>query len=159
MVKLTYYDWGDAMIQEMREEYKEKMSRENHTYRICWKLYDELADLFCNEGPISEDFKTFLVQLEKQREEQYNRHYNWGCAMECGTVLDNQPEGELLTGQRMAAEARKSVEWVMKSYSEEMFMLWKLFCRVETYCRTQEAAYMCVLGMEETDKKNGIHPL
>lgn len=159
MVKLTYYDWGDAMIQEMREEYKEKMSRENHTYRICWKLYDELADLFCNEGPISEDFKTFLVQLEKQREEQYNRHYNWGCAMECGTVPDNQPEGELLTGQRMAAEARKSVERVMKSYSEEMFMLWKLFCRVEAYCRTQEAAYMCVLGMEETDKKNGIHPL
>ena len=158
MVKLTYYDWGDAMIQEMREEYKEKMSRENHTYRICWKLYDELADLFCNEGPISEDFKTFLVQLEKQREEQYNRHYNWGCAMECGTVPDNQPEGELLTGQRMAAEARKSVERVMKSYSEEMFMLWKLFCRVEAYCRTQEAAYMCVLGMEETDKKNGIHP-
>lgn len=66
MVKLTYYDWGDAMIQEMREEYKEKMSRENHTYRICWKLYDELTDLFCNESPISEDFKTFLVRLEKK---------------------------------------------------------------------------------------------
>ena len=99
------------------------------------------------------------MQLERQREEQYNRHYNWGCAMECGTVLDNQPEGEWIAGQRMAAEARKNVERVMKSYSEEMFMLWKLFCRVEAYCRTQEAAYMCVLGMEEAQKKNGIHPL
>lgn len=158
MVKLTYYDWGDAMIQEMREEYKEKMSRENHTYRICWKLYDELADLFCNEGPISEDFKTFLVQLEKQREEQYRRHYSWGCAMECGMVFDNQPDGDLIAGERTAA-AREKLEEVMKFYSAEMFMLWKLFCRVEAYCRTQEAAYMCVLGMEETDKKNGIHPL
>ena len=122
-------------------------------------MCDELIDLFCNEGPISEDFKTFLVQIERQREEQYNRNYSWGYAMECSAVLDNQPEGELGTGQRMEAEVRKSVERVMKSYSEEMFMLWKLFCRVETYCRTQEAAYMCVLGMEEPQKKNGIHPL
>ena len=147
------------MIQEMREEDKEKMSRENHTYRICWKLYGELTDLFCNESPISEDFKTFLVQLEKQRREQYKRHYIWGCAMECGTVLDNQPDGDLIAGERTTAAAREKLEEVMKFYSAEMFMLWKLFCCVEAYCCAQEAAYMCVLGMEEAEKKKGIHPL
>lgn len=77
--------------------------------------------------------------------------------MECGMVFDNQPDGDLIAGERTAA-AREKLEEVMKFYSAEMFMLWKLFCRVEAYCRTQEAAYMCVLGMEEAQKKNGIHP-
>lgn len=147
------------MILEMRKEYKEKMCLENHTYRICWMLCEELIDIIGKETPISEDFKAYLVLLEEQRKSQYKRHYDWGYTMEDGATFSNKPGHDMLEEKRRVETAKTKLGRVMKYYSEEMFKLWKLFCRVEAYCRAQEAAYMCVLGMEERDIKNGIHPL
>ena len=153
MVKLTYYNLGDAMIPEMSKEYKEKICRENHTYRICWRLYHELADIFSQETPIAEEFGAYLALLEQQRREQYRRYYEWGRTLADGTHLVTGTGNE--TG-----EDKQKLSQSMESYSEEMLVLWKLFCCAEGYCRIQEAAYMCVLGMEEEEsKKNGIHPL
>ena len=75
------------MIPEMRKEYKEKICRENHTYRICWRLYHELADIFSQETPIAEEFGAYPALLEQQRREQYGRYYEWGRALADGTHL------------------------------------------------------------------------
>ena len=147
------------MIPEMREEYKEKICGNNHIYRICWKLYDELADIMSKEVPISEELQEYLALLEEQRSKQYRRYYDWGHAAEHRTISSSKPEDDIIEEKRGIAAAKTKLGRVMKYYSEEMFKLWKLFCRVEAYCRAQEAAYMCVLGMEERDAKNGIHPL
>ena len=89
--------------------------------------------------------------LKQRRQKQYRRHYDWGRAMAKGTVLSGEPDHE-------PAEEKRNLEQLMKAYSEEMFMLWKLFCCAEEYCGLYEAAYMCALGIEE-EEKNGIHPL
>lgn len=160
-MKLTYHNCGDVMILEMRKEYKEKICLENHTYRICWMLYEELVDIIGKEALISEDFKAYLVLLEEQRKKQYKRHYEWGCAVGDRATFSNEPGDDVIEEKRRVEAAKTKVGRVMKYYSEEIFMLWKLFCRVEAYCRAQEAAYMCVLGMEEGEskRKHGIHPL
>lgn len=151
MVKLTYYGLGDAMIPEMCQEYKEKMCDKDHTYRVCWKMCHELTDIFREKEWISEAFGTYLMWLKQRRQKQYRRHYDWGRAMAKGTVLSGEPDHE-------PAEEKRNLEQLMKAYSEEMFMLWKLFCCAEEYCGLYEAAYMCALGIEE-EEKNGIHPL
>ena len=66
------------MILEMRKEYKEKMCLENHTYRICWMLCEELIDIIGKETPISEDFKAYLVLLEELLASGDNRHSGSG---------------------------------------------------------------------------------
>ena len=112
MVKLTYYDWGDVMIQELLEKHKEKM---------C--------------GP----FHQYLAMLEQDRQRHYQRHYDWGLALGRGEKMEVGKACEELPEVKALQQAKEAMEHAARWDGEETYALWKLFCRLEHYCRTYEA--------------------
>lgn len=160
MVKLTYYNCGDVMIQELLEKHKEKMCGESRVYRIRRNVYRELIEVFSQEPMVRGPFQQYLAMLEQDRQRHYQRHYDWGLAlgrgekMEIGRVWEEFPEAAALQ------QAKEAMEHTARWDSKETFVLWKLFCRLEYYCRTYEAAYLTAQGVEagERHQKSGILP-
>lgn len=160
MVKLTYYDWGDVMIQELLEKHKEKMCSESRTYRMRRSAYRELIELFCQETAMRGPFQRYLALLERDRQRQYQRDYDWGFALGCGEKIEIDGGREVPPGVEELQQAKKEMEDRAKWDSEETFALWKLFCGLERRCRAYEAAYLTAQGVEagERYRKNGILP-
>lgn len=160
MVKLTYYDWGDVMIQELLEKHKEKMFGESRVYRIRRNVYRELIEVFSQEPMMCGPFQQYLAMLEQDRQRHYQRHYDWGLALGRGEKMEVDKACEELPEVKALQQAKEAMEHAARWDGEETYALWKLFCRLEHYCRTYEAAYLAAQGVEagEQNQKTASSP-
>lgn len=151
----------DVMIQELLEKHKDNMCKESHSYRLRRIAYLELIEIFKQEEMISGPFQRYLILLEEDRIALYQRHYNWGFTLGCGKGIEITDTHEAAPKTEGLQEAKEGMEDTARWFNEEIFALWKLFCRLERKCRIYEAAYLTALGVEDGElhqQKNGILP-
>ena len=144
-------------------ENREDMCHSSLTYRVQWRLYSELVDIFESEPGFCQEFQSYLESWNEECEKQYLYYYRWGFEMgqaKIGTEHIRQRMSKEKKNLRLCKEKIR-MRKVAEQQSREMQELWSMFCEAEKQCHTYQAMYLCMLGVEDGEKynnKTGIPP-